>query len=88
MAQGKDPRQTKVSQIMTPCPHSIRDDASIESALALMRSGPFRRVPVVDEEGKLVGLLSLDDILDLLSEEFGYVHELLERESPSSVARW
>jgi CBS domain-containing protein len=51
-----------------------------------MRSGPFRRVPVVSAEGELVGLLSLDDILDLLTEEFGQIRGLLEQESPTSLA--
>jgi CBS domain-containing protein len=87
VAQGKDPYQTTVGEVMTACPRVVKEDTPIESALGLMRTGPFRRIPVVDAEGKLVGLLSLDDILDLLTEEFGYVRELLRRESPSSVAQ-
>ena len=74
------------------CPR--RDDAGsqnhsqlspIESALAIMRGGSFRRLPVVDEEHKLVGLVSLDDILMLLAEESAQVGRLLEHETPRSV---
>ena len=51
-----------------------------------MRAGAFRRLPVVDNDGKLVGLVSLDDILDLLSEEFNEIGRLLRNESPASLA--
>jgi CBS domain-containing protein len=51
-----------------------------------MRARKCRRLPVVDKHGKLVGLLSLDDILDLLTEEFAEIHGLLRGESPRSLA--
>lgn len=55
-------------------------------AIARMRSGPFRRLPVVDDEGKLVGLVSLDNILELLVEEFSDIGKLLQKESPEGLA--
>lgn len=67
-------------------PKTISEDASIESAMFLMRRGGFRRLPVVDANGKLVGLLSLDDVLMLLAEEFSQIGQLLERETPQGVA--
>jgi Mg/Co/Ni transporter MgtE len=72
---------------MTKHPRTICEEDSIEAALALMSSGRFRRLPVVDRQGKLVGLLSVDDILMLLAEEFAHIGRLLERETPSGVAR-
>jgi Mg/Co/Ni transporter MgtE len=39
-----------------------------------------KTAPSIDYEGQLVGLLSLDDVLMLLSEEFTQVGRLLERE--------
>jgi CBS-domain-containing membrane protein len=71
---------------MTHAPTTVSEDASIESALSLMRSGRFRRLPVVDAGGNLVGLLSLDDVLILLAEEFTQIGSLLERETPRGVA--
>ena len=41
---------------------------------------------VVDGSGKLVGLISLDDVLMLLAEEFKDIGQLLERETPRAVA--
>jgi len=84
LAKSKDPRQTKVGEIMTAAPETVKDDTPIEQALAVMRRGPCRRLPVVDVDGKLLGLLSLDDILDLLAEEFRDIGVLLQRESPPS----
>lgn len=82
LAASLEPNQTRVQDVMTKTPRTVREDAPIEDALALMRSGRFRRVPVVDANNKLVGLLSLDDILGLLAEEFRDIGGLLRRESP------
>ncbi len=40
----------------------------------------------MDDTDKLVGLLSLDDILDLLTKEFHEISGLLRKESPHSLA--
>ena len=86
MAKQRNPNDTLVSDVMTTPPKVIHEDASIESALSLMRSGRFRRLPVVDDNRKLVGLVSLDDVLMLLAEEFKDIGQLLERETPQAVA--
>lgn len=82
VAQGKDPRQTHVGDVMTRNPKTLSQAAPIEQALALMRSGSFRRIPVIGDDGTLVGLISLDDILSLLAEEFAQVGSLVEKEMP------
>lgn len=82
VAQGKDPRETHVGDIMTRNPRTISEAAPIEHAFSLMRSGSFRRLPVTGSDGTLVGLVSLDDILTLLSEEFTQVGALIEKEMP------
>lgn len=87
LARGRDATSTLVNEVMSDCPKSVREDTPIEAALSAMRSGPFRRVPVVDGEGKLAGLLSLDDILDLLAEEFGQIGALLRQTGPEAMAR-
>jgi CBS domain-containing protein len=82
VSQGKDPRQTHVGDVMTPDPKVLSEAAPIEQALSLMRSGSFRRIPVTGSDGTLVGLISLDDILSLLSEGFAQVGSLVEKEMP------
>jgi CBS domain-containing protein len=86
IAQERDPARTPVSEIMTAMPMTILESSSIESALGHMRTGRFRRLPVVNGADELVGIITLDDILTLLAEEFSMVGALLERESPHRAA--
>lgn len=85
LAKGRIPTETSVSEVMTPAPRTVSEQTSIESALSIMRSGRFRRIPVVGQDKTLVGLVSLDDILMLLAEEFVQIGRLLERETPRGV---
>jgi signal-transduction protein with cAMP-binding, CBS, and nucleotidyltransferase domain len=86
IAKGKDPQTTMVGEVMTPCPEMVPKDMVIEDALALMRHRKVRRLPVVDDQGKLVGLLTLDDVMMLLTEELGEVGQLLQRQTPRAAA--
>ena len=85
LAAGLDPQATRVSEIMTPSPTTISEDESIETAVGYMRAGRFRRLPVVGRDGRLVGILSLDDVLELVAEELADLGQLLKREAPH---RW
>jgi CBS domain-containing protein len=87
LARGKDPYATTVGDVMTLLPRTVLEDTSIEDAIAMMRVGPFRRVPVVDRQGQLVGLLSIDDVLELLAEEFRDIGKLLKAERPEVLAK-
>jgi CBS domain-containing protein len=84
LAGGLDP-QTRVSEVMTPSPTTIREDATIVSALGHMRAGRFRRLPVIERDGGLVGIVALDDVLAQVAEELAEVGPLLGREAPH---RW
>jgi CBS domain-containing protein len=86
LAEGLDATQTTIGEVMSRLPRTVQEETAIEEALGIMRSGSFRRLPVVDRDGRLVGILSLDDILDLLAEEFGQIGRLLASEAPPSLA--
>lgn len=86
VGQGRDPARTSVCDVMTQNLVTTREETPLEDLLRLMRQGSFRRLPVVDDAGCLVGIVSLDDIMQLLSEEFVQIGHLLEEESPSSLA--
>jgi CBS domain-containing protein len=86
VAQGRDPARTPVRDVMTAMPMTILESSSIESALGHMRTGRFRRMPVVNGADELVGILTLDDVLSLLADEFSMVGTLLERQSPHRAA--
>jgi CBS domain-containing protein len=85
VAAGLDPARTPVRDIMSPMPTTVLLDTTLEAALGEMRMGRMRRLPVVDGMDKLIGIVTLDDILRLLAEEMGEVEQLLEAEAPAAA---
>jgi CBS domain-containing protein len=69
VARETDARTLRVGDLMTRQPVVVNEEDSIGTALHEMRRIGVRRVPVVGRGGALVGVLSLDDILESLSEE-------------------
>ena len=69
VAQGADPRTLRVGDVMTREPVLAQEDSSVSAALQRMREIGVRRLPVVGSMGQLVGVLSLDDVLDAFAEE-------------------
>jgi CBS domain-containing protein len=86
VADGKDAEVTPVIDVMTPDLVVASGDTPLIGALRLMRDGPFRRLPVVDSQGVLVGLVTLDDILMTLARQFSEIGDLIELETPSVSA--
>lgn len=85
MAKGVSADDASVQEAMTVNPHYVHEDTSIGEALRLMRAGRHRRLPVVDDDGRLIGVVSIDDVLVLIAEEMQAIGRLIERESPNAV---
>jgi len=62
VASGVDVTKTKVREFMTPEPYVAYEDQTINEACDLMEKNKIRRVIVVNREGGLVGVLSLNDV--------------------------
>ena len=86
LAKGLDAGETSVLEVMTAEPACVGEICDLERAVAIMRKGKFRRVPVVDSSNCLVGLITLDDLLIHLYEEFKQVGELIRSETPRATA--
>ena len=71
VAESKDPRALTVGEIMSPEPAVARVDDTLDRALFTLRKQGVRRLPIVDEQERVVGLVSLDDVLVLLAGELG-----------------
>ncbi len=69
VAKEADPRSLKVGDVMTRQPAVVEEGTSVGTALQLMRRIGVRRLPVIGRAGMLVGVLSLDDVLDTLAGE-------------------
>ena len=63
LAASLDPDSTKLLQVMVREPQTIRADKPLAYALHMMAEGGFRHVPVVDEDGVPVGMVSARDAL-------------------------
>jgi CBS domain-containing protein len=66
---GLDPAETKVGEVMTRDPVSIDQEATLEEAMAVMRTRRFRHLVVTGEGGKLSGMLSINDLTGWLVED-------------------
>ncbi|NOJ76884.1 CBS domain-containing protein [Myxococcus xanthus] len=69
VAVREDPAAIAVSDVMSPEPAVVQVEDSIDQALFALRQQGVRRLPIVDAKGRVVGLISLDDVLVLLSAE-------------------
>jgi len=67
--EGKNPHMLKVREIMTANPASISVDKSLHDLTTLMHTHHVRRVPIVNREYKVTGIVTLDDLLALLGDE-------------------
>ena len=62
VVEGRDPKATRVGEVMTPEPLSVSRHDDLERCLVLMREHGFRHLPIC-EGGRLLGFLSLRDLL-------------------------
>jgi len=63
IAPGHDPQLTLVSEVMTASVKSVREDISAREALELMHEGRFRHLPLVDRFDRVLGMVSVRDLL-------------------------
>ena len=61
-AEGRDPRQTRVREVMTPEVKYVFEDEEIEHVAENMAEQQVRRMPVMNRDKRLVGVVSLGDI--------------------------
>ncbi|MBS0421221.1 MAG: CBS domain-containing protein [Proteobacteria bacterium] len=80
VARGVDPRALRVGDLMTRDPVVIEEESSVEEALNEMRRIGVRRLPVVRKNGRLVGVLSMDEILETLAAQMSTVSRSIKNE--------
>lgn len=85
MAPELDQSVITVSDIMAPELTTVKEGTGVFEAIQYMRGKGVRRLPVVNESGGLVGILALDDLLELLSEELFELAKLVRYEQKKEV---
>lgn len=74
VAQGKDPATVTVREIMTSPLIMVRTDMSMAECARIMKDNRIHHLPVGDEQGNLVGLISATDFL-VVAEAMGRTGE-------------
>lgn len=69
VAEGRDPRTTTAEEVMSPGIIYCRTHETVEDAIHLMDQRKIRRLPVLDDKKRLVGMLSLGDISHAVGRE-------------------
>jgi CBS domain-containing protein len=87
VAQGLLPAQTPVASIMSTPVVTLREDDGFIEALDKMSSRGVRRAPVVDRDGRLCGLISIDDLVPLLARELAKVGALIRHEQATEIQK-
>lgn len=61
--KGKSSRQTKVSEVMTGKVFYVTQESSVEACMALMTEKHIRHLPVLDAHAKVLGVVSIGDVV-------------------------
>ncbi len=80
VADNADPQSVTVAEIMSKELVTGSEEDDLYSSIAKMRQHGIRRLPVVNKEGYLSGILSVDDILEFLGEEVNALIGLVYKE--------
>ena len=73
LVEPRDPSTTPVRDVMSTNPIVIRNDQKIDDAIIAIRQSGVRRLPIVDGQGKMVGMVAVDDLVVLMAGELSVV---------------
>ncbi len=80
IAEGVSMDDVSVGDIMSNHLVTARENDGLLDTIKVMRAKGVRRLPVVNDDNELVGILSVDDLIDLFSEQIGDLARLIARE--------
>ena len=80
IATSLDPAVYTVGDLVARDLVTVSEDQGVFESIQHMRANGVRRMPVVDRQGGLVGIISVDDVVQLLSEEMSLLAKLISRE--------
>ncbi|HET8547598.1 MAG TPA: CBS domain-containing protein [Bryobacteraceae bacterium] len=88
IAEGRAPEATRVDEVMSASPVTCTESDDVRDALEAMSRNQVRRVPVVDEYGRLAGIIAQADVARFLDEEeVGEVVEDISQPGRSALGR-
>jgi CBS domain-containing protein len=83
VAEGKDPNATKVREVMTAKMYYCFDDQSVDEICDNMAEIKVRRLPVVNRDKRLVGVVSLGDLSQAKEKSSGEALKTITQAPPA-----
>lgn len=87
VAKDVSPDAVSAGDVMSEPLETIDENDEVWTALERMRSRGVRRLPVLGAQGELVGIVSADDLLELVAEEISGLARIIGREQRLEVSR-
>jgi CBS domain-containing protein len=85
VAEGRDPQKTQVDRVMTREPVTCSADDDLQKALDKMSEKQLRRIPIVDENNQLVGIIAQADVATRINSQ-GKTGEMVREISKPGAA--
>lgn len=83
-ARNIDPESTSVQDVMTRDPFVVDRNDTLWNVMECAREQGVRRFPVVDDDLRLVGIVTMDDVVRILASEMSCVTDIIRASSPSA----
>ena len=87
VAKDVSPDAVSAGDVMSEPLETLNETDEVWTALERMRSRGVRRLPVLGTQGELVGIVSTDDLLELVAEELSGLARIIGREQRQEVSR-
>lgn len=68
VAEGRDPKSIKIEEVMTINVMACRTDDNLQKALDIMADSQLRRIPVVDSDNRIIGIIAQADVATRLDQ--------------------
>jgi CBS domain-containing protein len=80
VATELDPKTITIGDVMAPELVTARETEGLSETMEIMRYRGVRRLPIVGDDGQLVGIVSIDDLLEVLAEQMTDLTKIVSRE--------
>ena len=85
LATGLDKEAITVDDVMTQELFAVKENTAIHDAINFMRRKTIRRLPLINDNGELVGIITTDDVMEILSEEVLDLAKLIRYEHKKEI---